>query len=178
MKIINLQVTLLVQKGVGTRSHMAGVPKLSLAMYPFSIWIDEHVSLNMGAGSIFVQGETDNGFSRVGSKIFCRGEQKWQNYILTTRNLENNFFAKKVDGKISNFKILEGPCPLPQTPMFLKLLLTKKLRKISKIYLSISTCDALRTASHRDLSWRPFSSTPTSLTCQSPSPESMHMLTT
>jgi len=37
--------------------------------------------------------------------------------------------------------------------------------------------DALRTASHRDLSYRPFSSTSTSLTCQPPSPESMHMLT-
>jgi len=37
--------------------------------------------------------------------------------------------------------------------------------------------DASRTASHRDLSWRPFSSTSTSLTCQPPSPESMHMLT-
>jgi len=34
------------------------------------------------------------------------------------------------------------------------------------------------TASHRDLSWRPLFSTSTSLTCQPPSPESMHMLTT
>jgi len=46
--------------------------------------------------------------------------------------LEKKFFAKKVDGKMSNFKILEGPCPLFQTPMLLKLLLTKKLRKIYK----------------------------------------------
>jgi len=37
--------------------------------------------------------------------------------------------------------------------------------------------DALRTAFHRDLSWRPFSSTSVSLTCQPPSPERMHMLT-
>ena len=37
--------------------------------------------------------------------------------------------------------------------------------------------DTSRTASHRDLSWRPFASTYTSLTCQSPSPERMHMLT-
>jgi len=36
--------------------------------------------------------------------------------------------------------------------------------------------DASRTASHRDLSWRLFSSTPTSLTCQTPSPERMRML--
>jgi len=34
-----------------------------------------------------------------------------------------------------------------------------------------------KTVSHRDMSWRPFS-TSTSLTCQPPSPESMHMLTT
>jgi len=58
---------------------------------------------------------------------------------LTTRNIKNNFFAKNVDGKMSNFKILETPCPLLKTPMLLKLLLTKKLRKISKIHLSIST---------------------------------------
>ena len=38
--------------------------------------------------------------------------------------------------------------------------------------------DASNTASHRDLSWSPFSSTSTSLTCQLPSPESTHMLTT
>jgi len=37
--------------------------------------------------------------------------------------------------------------------------------------------DASRTASHRDLSWRPFSSTSTPLTCQPPSPQRMHMLT-
>jgi len=37
--------------------------------------------------------------------------------------------------------------------------------------------DASGTMSHRDLSWRPFSSTSTSLACQPPSPESMHMLT-
>jgi len=36
--------------------------------------------------------------------------------------------------------------------------------------------NALRTASHRDLSWHLFSSTSTSLTCQAPSPESMRML--
>ena len=38
--------------------------------------------------------------------------------------------------------------------------------------------DASRTVSHRDLSWRSFCSTSTSLTCQPPFPESMHMLTT
>jgi len=38
--------------------------------------------------------------------------------------------------------------------------------------------DASRMASHRDLSWRPYCSASTSPTCQPPSPESMHMLTT
>jgi len=28
----------------------SGIPKLSLAMYPFGISVDEHVPLNMGAG--------------------------------------------------------------------------------------------------------------------------------
>jgi len=37
------------------RCHRTGVPKLSVAMYPFSIWIHGHVPLNMGAGSIFFQ---------------------------------------------------------------------------------------------------------------------------
>ena len=37
--------------------------------------------------------------------------------------------------------------------------------------------DASKTASHRDLSWQPFFSTSASLTCQPPSPESIHMLT-
>jgi len=38
----------------------AGVPKLSLAMYPFSISVDDHVPLKMGAGRIF---------SRQGPKV-------------------------------------------------------------------------------------------------------------
>ena len=38
--------------------------------------------------------------------------------------------------------------------------------------------DASRMVSLSDLHWHPFSSTAISLTCQSPSPESMHMLTT
>jgi len=36
----------------------------------------------------------------------------------------------------------------------------------------------LKNVSHRNLSWRPLSSTSTFLTCQTPSPESMHLLTT
>jgi len=37
--------------------HRPGVPKLSLAMYPFSISIHEHVPLNMGAGFGFFPGK-------------------------------------------------------------------------------------------------------------------------
>jgi len=45
-------------------------------------------------------------------------------------------------------------------------------------WLSNCLCTlALSTASYRNLSCHPFSSTPASLTCQPPSPESMHVLT-
>jgi len=62
-----------------------GFPKLSLAMYPFSISIDEHVPLNMSAGRIFPREGPIVDFPVVGQKYFCRGG-KWQNYIFTTRN--------------------------------------------------------------------------------------------
>jgi len=45
---------------------MTGVPKLSLAMHPFSISIDEHVPLNMGARRDFFQGGASSGFSKGG----------------------------------------------------------------------------------------------------------------
>ena len=38
----------------------------------------------------------------IGQKYVCRRCQKWQNFIFTTRNKENNFFCKKYDGKMSN----------------------------------------------------------------------------
>ena len=50
---------------------------------------------------------------------------------------KTTFFAK-IDGKMSNFKILVRPwLPLPK-PMPLKLLMIKRPRKITKIYLPIS----------------------------------------
>ena len=115
-----------------------GVPKLSLAMYLFSVWIDEHVPLNVGTGSIFSREGPIMDIQRLGQKYFAGGTEVAKSHFDHSK-LENNFFAKNVDEKMSNFKILEGPCPLLQTPMLLKYLLTKKLRKISKIYLSIST---------------------------------------
>jgi len=48
-----------------------GVPKLFLAMYPFSIWIDEHVPLNMGAGSIFSREGPIMDFPGLGHKYFA-----------------------------------------------------------------------------------------------------------
>jgi len=41
-----------------------------------------------------------------------------------------------------------------------------------------SRLQRLNNGTHRGMSWRFFSSTPTSLTCQPPSPEIMHMLIT
>jgi len=48
---------------------IAGVPKHSLAVYPFSISIDEHVPLNMGARRNFFQGGASSGFSRGCGKV-------------------------------------------------------------------------------------------------------------
>jgi len=48
-----------------------GVPKLSLAMYPFSTSIDEHVPLDMGAGRIFSRDGPIVDFPRVGQKYFA-----------------------------------------------------------------------------------------------------------
>jgi len=45
-----------------------GVPKLPLAMYPFSNSVDEHVPLNMGAGRIFF---------RQGPKVDFPGAVVW-----------------------------------------------------------------------------------------------------
>jgi len=62
----------------------SGVPKLSPSVYPFSISIDECVPLNMGTRGIFSRKGTIADFLRVGQKYFCRGGQKWQNYVFTT----------------------------------------------------------------------------------------------
>jgi len=51
--------------------------------------------------------------------------------------LRKQYFCKKIHRKMSNFKILGALAPLP-TPMPLKLALTKRLRKITKMYLPTS----------------------------------------
>ena len=58
-----------------TDSSTTGVPKLSQAMYHFSIWIDEHVPLNMGAGSIFFREGPIMEFPGFGHKYFAGGNR-------------------------------------------------------------------------------------------------------
>jgi len=50
---------------------------------------------------------------------------------------KQHLFAK-IDGKMSNLKILVRPWPPLPKPMPLKLLMIKRPRKITKIYLPIS----------------------------------------
>ena len=211
-----------------------GVPKLSLAVYPFSISVDEHVPLKMGAGRIFFRQGPKVGFpgtmvQEVGvqgwkrtpkSFDLLKSGQKWRPTLFEFKKwcptcaekhmnpfleatpkrvlygrkfvskshtklfgqvwgtsgknpshaqkfacsytyvqglpknifarglkvakfhfhhskLRKQLFCKKFDGKMSNFKTL-GVLPSSQTPMPLKLFITKTLRKITKIYLLIS----------------------------------------
>jgi len=109
-------------------SCRAGVPKLSLAMYPFSISIHEHVPLNMGAGFGFFSREGPVvDFPGVGQNIFAVG-QKWKNYISTTRNWENNLVCKNMMRKCPISKSGEA-LALFSTPVSLKLPMTKRLRE-------------------------------------------------
>jgi len=52
--------------------------------------------------------------------------------------LGKKLFFAIIDGKMSNFKILVRPWPPLPKPMPLKLLMIKRQRKITKIYLPIS----------------------------------------
>jgi len=70
-------------------------------------------------------------FPGLGQKYFAGGTEVAKLHLDHSK-LRKLFFCKKVDGKMSNFKILEGPCPLLQTPMLLKHLLTKKLTRYQK----------------------------------------------
>jgi len=51
--------------------------------------------------------------------------------------LRKHLFIKQFDWKMSNFKMLGRYWPPLLTPMPLKLLMTKRLGKITKIYLPI-----------------------------------------
>jgi len=49
----------------------------------------------------FFQGGTTSGFSRGSQKYFRRRDQKWQKFILTTRNVEKKrFVSQTFDRKI------------------------------------------------------------------------------
>jgi len=98
-------------------------------MYLFSISIDERVPLNMGAGGIF---------SREGPKIFLQGLPKVEKLHFHHSKLRKQPFFAKIDGKMSNFKILVRLWPPLPKPMPLKRLIIKKLMKITKIYSPIS----------------------------------------
>ena len=70
-----------------------GVPKLSLAMYLFSVWIDEHVPLNVGTGSIFSREGPIMDFQRLGQKYFAGGTEVAKSHFDHSK-LENNFLQK------------------------------------------------------------------------------------
>jgi len=134
----------------GIPQLIAGVPKLSLAVYPVNISTDEHVPLNMGAGRIFLKGGANSGFSRGGPKIFLQGManrgfsrvgplmilQEGPEVVklhFHHSKLRKQYFCKKFGRKMSNFKILGALAPLP-TPIPLQFALAKRLRKITIIY--------------------------------------------
>jgi len=58
-----------------TLIRITGVPKLSPSMYPFSISIDEHVPLNVSAGSFFSREGPIVHFPGVGQNIFAGGNK-------------------------------------------------------------------------------------------------------
>jgi len=70
----------------------AGFPKRSLAMYPFSISIDEHVSLDMGAGRIFFRDGSIVDFPGVGQKYFAGGPKVAKLHLHHSK--KTTFFAK------------------------------------------------------------------------------------
>ena len=66
--------TLLAFKNLSqNHSYRPGVPKLSPSVCPFSISIDEHVPLNMGAGGIFSRKGPIVDFLGLRKNYFCRG---------------------------------------------------------------------------------------------------------
>jgi len=91
----------------------------------------------MGAGRIFFQGGATSGFSRVGSKMTLQEGPEVVKLHFHHSKLRKQYFCKKFGRKMPNFKILGAMAPLP-TPIPLKFALTKRLRKITKIYLPTS----------------------------------------
>ena len=119
-------------------SSKTGVPKLSPSMYPFSISIDEHVPLNMSARRILSRKGPIVDFPGVGQNIFAGGNKCGKIWFSPLETKKRPFYQKILyDEKTSNFKILGRPWSPLLTPMPLKLLMAKRLGKITKIYLPI-----------------------------------------
>jgi len=120
---------------------------------------------------------------------FRHGRSSVDQVTLLTQDIEDSFSAKKAGAVFVDLTAAYDTvwhrgltCKLPQL-----LYLIDKWSAWSWRWLAIAASplppemangtgyDASRTASHRNLSWHPFSSTSTSLTCQPSSPQSMHM---
>jgi len=115
----------------------AGVPKLSPSVCPFSISIDERVPLNMAAERIFSRKGPIVDFLGAGQKYFAGAAKSGKITFSPLETRKTTFYAK-IDGKMSNLKVMVRPCLPLLKPMPPKLLMIKRLRKIAKIYLPIS----------------------------------------
>jgi len=66
----------------------------------------------------FFQGGTTSGFSRGSQKYFRRRDQKWQKFILTTRNVEKKrFVSQTFDRKIWKSSVERPHATALPTPM-------------------------------------------------------------
>ena len=82
----------------------------------------------------FFQEGANSGFSRGGPKIFLQGRPKVAKWHFHHLKLRKQTLFAKIDRKMSNFKILVRPWPPLPKPMPLKLLMIKRLRKITKTH--------------------------------------------
>ena len=110
--------------------------------------------------------------------LFRQIKQRALSFCWTTKYFANNSSLNIRPSwsmlRLCEHDIFRIKLPIFETKLQFKLLLLWTAKPI--LLLSSITngagYDASRTVSHRDLSWRPFSSTSTSPTCQPPSPES------
>ena len=123
---------------------------------------------------------------------FRHGRSAVDQVTLLTEDIEDNFSAKKKAGAmfVDLTAAYDTVWHRGLTCKLLRLLPDRHtvhmiMEMVSNRSFSLTTGNGQRsrlrhsrTASHRDLSWHPFCSTSTPLTCQPASPESMHMLTT
>jgi len=77
-------------------------------MYPFSISVDEHVPLDMGAGRNFSRDGPIVDFPGVGKNIL-QGAKSGK--ITFHHSKKTTFFCKIFDEKLSTFKILRDLVP-------------------------------------------------------------------